>query len=98
MLRIDTHHHAVPADYRNLLRENGINEAGGRAVPEWSPDGSLQTLSELGVGTAILSGPAPGTPFPPKAAEAAALARDPNDHLASVVAAQPDRFGFFAIV
>src|ERR1700757_1635925 len=98
MLRIDTHHHASPTDYRNLLRKNGINEAGGRAVPEWSPDGSLQTMSELGVGTAILSVSAPGTTFLPKAAEAAALARDLNDHLASVVAAQPDRFGFFAIV
>jgi 6-methylsalicylate decarboxylase len=98
MLRIDTHHHAIPTDYRNLLRKNGINEAGGRAVPEWSPDGSLQTMSELGVGTAILSVSAPGTTFLPKAAEAAALARDLNDHLASVVAAQPDRFGFFAIV
>jgi hypothetical protein len=41
MLRIDTHHHAVPADYRNLLRKGGIDEAGGRALPDWSPDGSL---------------------------------------------------------
>jgi predicted TIM-barrel fold metal-dependent hydrolase len=97
MLRIDTHHHAVPADYRNLLRKAGIDEAGGRAVPEWSPDGSLQTMSELGVGTAILSVSAPGTTFLPNPADAAALARDLNDYLASVVAAQPDRFGFFAI-
>src|ERR1700752_4820992 len=98
MLRIDTHHHAVPADYRNLLREAGINEAGGRAVPEWSPDGSLQTMSELGVGTAILSVSAPGTTFLPNPADAAALARDLNDYLAAVVAAQPDRFGFFATI
>src|ERR1700739_2880107 len=98
MLRIDTHNHAVPADYRNLLREAGIDEAGGRAVPEWSPDGSLQTMAELGVGTAILSMSAPGTTFLPKAADAAALARDLNEHLAAVVAAQPDRFGFFATI
>jgi predicted TIM-barrel fold metal-dependent hydrolase len=98
MLRIDTHHHAVAADYRNLLREAGIDEAGGRAVPEWSPDGSLQTMAELGVGTAILSVSAPGTTFLPKAADAAALARDLNEHLAAVVAAQPDRFGFFATI
>jgi predicted TIM-barrel fold metal-dependent hydrolase len=98
MLRIDTHHHAVPADYRNLLRKVGIDAAGGRALPDWSPDGSLRTMSELGVGTAILSVSAPGTTFLPKAADAAALARDLNEHLAAVAAAQPDRFGFFATV
>jgi 6-methylsalicylate decarboxylase len=98
MLRIDTHHHAVPADYRNLLRKGGIDDAGGRAVPEWSPDGSLQAMFELGVGTAILSVSAPGTTFLPNPADAAALARDLNDYLASVVAAQPDRFGFFATI
>ena len=98
MLRIDTHHHAVPADYRNLLRKGGIDDAGGRAVPEWSPEGSLQTMSELGVGTAILSVSTPGTTFLPTPADAAALARDLNDYQATVVAAQPDRFGFFATV
>ena len=98
MLRIDTHHHAIPADYRDLLRKAGIDEAGGRAVPEWSPEGSLQTMSELGVGTAILSVSTPGTTFLPNPADAAALARDLNDYLATVVAAQPDRFGFFATV
>jgi 6-methylsalicylate decarboxylase len=97
MLRIDTHHHAVPSDYRNLLRKAGI-DAGGRAIPEWSPEGSLQTMSELGVGTAILSVSTPGTTFLPNAVDAAALARDLNDYLATVVAAQPDRFGFFATV
>src|SRR6516165_4928067 len=96
MLRIDTHHHAVPASYRDQLRNAGIDGAGGRALPEWSPDGSLRTMSELGVGTAILSVSTPGTTFLPKAADAAALARDLNEHLAAVVAAQPDRFGFFA--
>jgi 6-methylsalicylate decarboxylase len=98
MRRIDTHHHAVPADYRNMLRKAGIDEAGGRAVPDWSPDGSLQTMSELGVGTAILSVSAPGTTFLPNPADAAALARDLNEYLAAVVTAQTDRFGFFATI
>jgi 6-methylsalicylate decarboxylase len=97
-LRIDTHHHAVPNFYRELLREAGIDEAGGRAVPEWRPDGSLQAMSELGVGTAILSVSAPGTTFLPNPADAAALARDLNEYLATVVAPQPDRFGFFATI
>jgi predicted TIM-barrel fold metal-dependent hydrolase len=98
MLRIDTHHHAIPADYLKLLRNAGIDATSGRAVPEWSPEGSLQTMSELGVATAILSVSTPGTAFLPKPADAAALARDLNDELAGVVTAQPDRFGLFATV
>jgi predicted TIM-barrel fold metal-dependent hydrolase len=53
-------------------------------------------MSELGVGTAILSVSTPGTTFLSDLADATVLARDLNDHLATVVAAQPDRFGFFA--
>ncbi len=98
MLRIDTHHHAIPSFYRELLRKAGIHDAGGRAIPDWSPQASLQTMSELGVGTAILSTSAPSTTFLPNPADAAALARDVNDYLVTVVAAQPDRFGFFATV
>jgi len=98
MLRIDTHHHMVPPDYRKLLRRAGIDEAGGRALTDWSPEGSLQTMAELGVATAILSVSTPGTTFLPKAADAAALARDLNDYGAQLAAAQPDRFGFFATI
>jgi 6-methylsalicylate decarboxylase len=98
MQRIDTHHHAVPADYLKLLRKLGIDAASGRAVPEWSPEGSLEVMSEVGIGTAILSVSTPGTTFLPNPADASALARDLNAYVAGVVAADPDRFGFFATV
>ncbi len=98
MSRIDTHHHAIPSFYRDLLRRAGIDEAGGRELPQWSPEGSLRTMAELNVATAILSVSTPGTAFLPGAAEAAALARDVNDYLAELVGAQPDRFGFLATV
>lgn len=98
MARIDTHHHAVPADYRRALRTAGIEEAGGRALPEWNPDASLATMDALDVSTAILSVSTPGTTFLPQPGDAAALARDLNDYLASVVTAHPGRFGFFATV
>jgi 6-methylsalicylate decarboxylase len=98
MLRIDTHHHLIPPDYRNALRKAGIDEAGGRALPDCSPEGSLQTMADLGVGTAIVSVSTPGTTFLPNPADAAALARDLNDYTADLVASQSDRFGFFATV
>lgn len=98
MSRIDTHHHAIPADYHAALRKVGIDAAGGRAVPEWSPEASLENMDALGVRTAILSVSAPATTFLPESADAAALARDLNDELSALVSAQPDRFGYFASV
>ncbi len=98
MLRIDTHHHMIPPDYRKALRRAGIDEAGQRAVPDWSPAGSLQTMADLDVATAILSVSTPGTTFLPNPADAAALARDLNDYGSDLVASAPDRFGLFATV
>ncbi len=98
MVRIDTHHHLIPPDYRKALRKAGIDEPGGRALPDWSPEGSLQTMAELDVVTAIVSVSIPGTTFLPEAADAAALTRDLNDYSAELVASAPERFGFFATI
>jgi 6-methylsalicylate decarboxylase len=96
MLRIDTHHHMVPPDYKKALREAGIGDAGGRTMPDWSPEASLQTMAEVDIAAAVLSVSAPATTFLTNPADAAALARDLNDYAADVVKSQPDRFGFFA--
>lgn len=98
MSRIDTHHHAVPDIYRKALRHAGIDGAGGRAMPDWSPESSLATMDTLDVRTAILSVSAPGVGFLPAVADASAMARDVNDELAGVVSQNPGRFGFFATV
>jgi 6-methylsalicylate decarboxylase len=98
VLRIDTHHHVIPPDYRKALQQAGLSAAGGRELPQWSPEASLQQMAELGVGTAILSVSTPGTAFLPNPADATALARDLNDYTAALTAAHPDHFGFFATV
>ncbi|AMW22305.1 MULTISPECIES: amidohydrolase family protein [Mycobacteroides] len=98
MARIDTHHHCIPALYRKVLQTAGIDEAGGRALPDWSPEASLETMDALDIATAILSVSTPGTTFLSSASDAAALARDLNDYTASVVDGHPKRFGFFATV
>ena len=98
MTRVDTHHHMIPPDYRKMLRAASIDEAGGRVLPDWSPEASLHTMAELDIATAILSVSTPGTTFRSNVADAAALARDLNDYSAQLVADQPDRFGFFATV
>jgi 6-methylsalicylate decarboxylase len=96
--RIDTHMHLVPPDYAEALHTAGIDEAGGRRLPAWSPDLALQTMNALDVSTAILSVSTPGTTFLPAPADAAALARDLNDYTADLVRSHPGRFGFFATV
>jgi predicted TIM-barrel fold metal-dependent hydrolase len=98
MSRIDTHHHMIPTEYRKILRRAGIDEAGGRALPDWSPEASLQTMAELDVATAILSVSTPATTMLPSPHDAAALTRDLNDYGADLVASQSDRFGFFATI
>jgi len=98
MSRIDTHHHIIPPDYRKALRRAGIDDAGGRTLPDWSAETALQAMADLDVGTAIVSVSAPGTTFVPDPAGAAALARDVNEWAGALVADRPDRFGFFATV
>lgn len=97
-MRIDTHAHLIPPDYRRQLANAGIDDAGGRPLPEWSPDIALEAMAELDVATAVLSVSTPGTTFLPHAADAAALARDVNDYTAARVAEHPERFGFFATI
>ncbi|MFD7818361.1 amidohydrolase family protein [Streptomyces sp. NPDC059785] len=94
--RIDVHQHLIPPFYRDLLAEAGIGEAGGRALPEWSPEGALNLMDLLGASSAVLSLSTPGTTFVDDPGEAAALARRLNDFSAALAGEQPNRFGYFA--
>ncbi|MFD4505893.1 amidohydrolase family protein [Streptomyces sp. NPDC058457] len=94
--RIDVHQHVVPPFYRDTLAGHGITEAGGRALPEWSPGAALELMDLLGTETAILSVSTPGTGFLTDPGEAAALARRLNDFSAALAAEHPGRFGWFA--
>lgn len=94
--RIDVHHHLIPPFYRDLLAKAGIAEAGGRALPDWSPEAALELMDLLGTATAIVSVSTPGTGFLTDPGEAADLARRLNDFSASLAAEHPGRFGYFA--
>ncbi len=98
MLRIDTHHHLLPPDYRKAVQKAGLDGSAGRTLPDWTLEESLDAMAELGVDTAILSVSTPGTSFLPDPADSAALARDLNDYTSGVVDTQRERLGFFATV
>ncbi|MFE1880224.1 amidohydrolase family protein [Streptomyces diastatochromogenes] len=94
--RIDVHQHLIPPFYRDLLTKAGIAEAGGRVLPEWSPEAALELMDLLGTATGIVSVSTPGTGFLTDPGEAADLARRLNDYGASLTADHFGRFGHFA--
>jgi predicted TIM-barrel fold metal-dependent hydrolase len=63
--------------------------------PRWSATEHLSFMDRAGIGRSILSISSPGVHFGDDGA-ARALATEVNDDAAEIVAAHPDRFGFFA--
>ena len=96
MPRIDTHHHVIPPFYRAALQAAGIDAAGGRDLPAWTPELSLEAMDALAVSTAILSVSTPGTTFLDEPRAAARLAAQINDYCAELADGASSRFGFFA--
>ncbi|WP_433722906.1 amidohydrolase family protein [Nocardia sp. CA-129566] len=95
--RIDVHQHIVPRDYADWLRTKGIVAAGGRELPDWSPESALALMDRYSIATAILSLSTPGTHLGDDA-EARRWARRVNEIGADLVRDHPDRFGQFATV
>jgi predicted TIM-barrel fold metal-dependent hydrolase len=93
--RIDVHQHLLPTDYLELLHRHGIAEAGGRALPAWSPESAVALMDAVGIATGILSVSTPGVSFL-DGDPAVGAARSLNDYCASLDGQHPGRFGFFA--
>lgn len=98
MRRIDTHHHIFPPDYLTALAAAGIHDSGGHPEPDWNEQLMFEAMDQLGIATAIVSVSTPGVSFLPNPADAANLSRDINDYSAALVAANPQRCGFFATI
>ncbi|MFC7265710.1 amidohydrolase family protein [Streptomyces lutosisoli] len=94
--RIDVHQHIVPAFYRELLAEHGIAAAGGRELPDWSPESALELMDLLGTATAVVSVSTPGTAFLTDPDEATVLAHRLNEFSADLATGHAGRFGWFA--
>src|SRR5262245_36696004 len=99
--RIDVHQHFVPAVYADWLRQLGIHDAGGRALPAWSADEALRLMDDHDIATAILSISTPGVHLDPSRRVdpvARSRARQLNELGARLAADHPQRFGYFATV
>ena len=53
--RIDVHQHLLPRDYVDSLECHGIAEAGGRALPSWSPESAVAMMDDHRIATGVLS-------------------------------------------
>ena len=93
--RIDVHQHMIPPGYAAWLRDRGVHAAGGRALPEWSPDLALEFMDRQGIATGILSISTPGVHLGDDT-EARTVAREVNNYGAALAALHPGRFGIWA--
>jgi predicted TIM-barrel fold metal-dependent hydrolase len=93
--RIDIHAHFLPDAYRSVLRSHGLEDIAGVSVPEWSQELHEQFMLEWGIATSVVSISDPGVYFG-DIAQAREVARLVNEEAASLIAADPARWGAFA--
>ncbi|MCK9579762.1 MAG: amidohydrolase [Methanoregula sp.] len=98
---IDVHHHVIPQEYIESLKEIGINSSLGRNLPHWDVGETLRVMDKNGVATSFVSISAPGVYF--REAKdpqdfAIRLSRQMNEICADLVRDHPARFGAFAIL
>ena len=95
---IDVHAHFTTDAYVAAAKAAGHGQPDGmpeRYWPRWTAAEHIALMAEAGIQRAILSISSPGVHFGDDKA-AAELAREVNDAAAAIVAAHPERFGFFA--
>ncbi len=92
--RIDTHAHTTPDFWREALPAHGGDPAGW-PTPIWSPEIHLEFMDKYGIETSILSVTAPSVNGW-KGKDKADMARRLNDYVATLVDANPTRWGNFA--
>lgn len=95
--RIDVHHHILPPDYASALARAGITTSGGRPIPAWDVQSTLELMDRHAIATAITSISEPGIYFG-NPAFARDLARLCNEFSAQLIHEHPQRLGAFAIL
>jgi hypothetical protein len=55
----DVHCHMIPESYLSAVKAHGMEMDEGFPIPGWSADAHLAFMDEAGIGTAVLTMPAP---------------------------------------
>ena len=96
---IDVHHHMVPQEYIEALKNVGITTSLGRNLPHWGAAEILEFMDRNGIATSYVSVTTPGVYFPMAKDPldiATSLSRQMNEYCAGLVRDHPGRFGGFA--
>lgn len=90
----DTHIHAIPSGYAAALAKAG-GDPSGFPTPEWSLNGTFESLAVAHSARGVLSISSPGVPIAGTGQTARKLCRDTNNQLAGMVKEHPGRLDFF---
>lgn len=90
----DTHIHAIPPDYAAALQEAG-GDPSGFPTPDWSVQGTFNSLDTTHSTRAVLSISAPGIPIVGTGESARDLCRKTNIYLGTMVDSYPQKLEFF---
>jgi predicted TIM-barrel fold metal-dependent hydrolase len=93
-MRIDTHVHLVPADYRAVLDERDLSPL---PLPPWSAEMNEEFMDRYEIDAAVVSLGPPGVWFG-DAGLAAELARMANEATAELVRSAPQRYAGLAVL
>jgi predicted TIM-barrel fold metal-dependent hydrolase len=93
-VRVDTHVHLVPDDYRAVLDERSLSQL---PLPPWSREITEEFMDRYAIDAAVMSLGPPGIWFG-DAGLAAELARMVNEATAALVGSAPDRFAGLAVL
>jgi predicted TIM-barrel fold metal-dependent hydrolase len=80
------------------MAKNGIEKVGGKKLPQWTSEKSIEVMDTNGIQTSILSLSAPGVHFGEGVDQAKTLARKCNDFSAGLASEYPGRFDSFAVL
>lgn len=90
----DTHIHAVPPIYAAALQKAG-GDPSGFQTPNWTVQGTFESLKTTGSAKAVLSISAPGIPILGTGEAARELCRKTNIYLAKLADTHPHKLDFF---
>lgn len=94
--KIDVHHHIVPEEYIQALKECGVFDSAGLKIKSTTAEDSIKFMDENNIEVAICSISEPVTIPIKDRQKAASLARKLNQIEKSYIDKYPNRFGAFA--
>lgn len=93
--QVDIHSHFIPESYLKFVKAHGAEMDEGFPIPAYDVKKHLEFMDEAGIGTSVLTMPAP-QPWFGDAEESAAICRRWNEEAAALKALYPGRFLFCA--